>query len=43
MASNSSQPSIKELIKLSSRQASKDVSEHPSGAKQSWSKTNVQH
>ena len=34
--SNSSQPSIQELIELSSRQESKQASEHPSEAKQCW-------
>jgi len=28
---------------LSSRQAGKQASEHPSGAKQSWSEATVQH
>ena len=32
MISNSSQPLNKKLIKLSSRQAGKQTSEHPSGA-----------
>jgi len=31
------------LVELSSRQAGKQVSEHPSRAKISWSEANVQH
>jgi len=41
--SNSSQQSIKELIELSNRQVNEQASEHPNGAKQSWSEAYVQH
>ena len=31
------------IVKLSSKKGGKELGEHPSGAKQNWSKANKQH